>query len=103
MLAQAKIIAQDLCDQLRNDNDFIGLYLYGSQINGNANADSDIDIAAIFANDKDNDRTLSAKILDLDLKYDAVIDFQRLTPIGLRVDRHYGNEIKKGLYYAGRI
>ena len=93
-------IAMKLRDKLSEYNDFIGLYLYGSQISGKATENSDIDIVGIFENDKDLDSSISMKILDLDLEFDVVVDFQRMTLSCLNKDPLYFNEVKKGIYYA---
>ncbi|MDD3436237.1 MAG: nucleotidyltransferase domain-containing protein [Candidatus Gastranaerophilales bacterium] len=93
-------IALKLRDKLREYNDFIGLYLYGSQVSGKAKKDSDIDIVGVFKNNKDFDDSISMKILDLDLEFNVVVDFQRMTLECLNEDPLYFNEIKKGIYYA---
>lgn len=99
-MKKAEKIAIKLRNKLREYNDFVGLYLYGSQISGKAAKESDIDIVGIFKNDKDFDSSISMKILDLDLEFNVVVDFQRMTLSNLKKDSLYFNEIKKGIYYA---
>ena len=99
-MKKAEKIALNLRDKLREYDDFIGLYLYGSQASGKATKDSDIDIVGVFKSDKQLDNSLSMKILDLDLEYSVVVDFQRMTPQCLKIDPLYFREIKKGIYYA---
>lgn len=96
----AKKIAQELKDKLKEYNDFEGLYLYGSQAKNTAKSQSDIDIAGIFENDHIYDFDLNSKVYDLELKYDVLIDFHPVTPDYLRKNYIYNNEIKKGIYYA---
>jgi predicted nucleotidyltransferase len=98
--SKIKAIAEELRNQLLEYEDFVGLYLYGSQVKGTSNPDSDIDIAAIFNSDRTYDRSIGAKVYDLILKYDVMIDFHRVTPDYLILDYIYAREIKKGLYYA---
>jgi predicted nucleotidyltransferase len=99
-MKKSEKIALKLRDTLKEYNDFIGLYLYGSQVNGKKTKDSDIDIVGVFKKNKDSDGSVSMKILDLDLEFNVVIDFQRMTISCLNKDISYFNEIKKGIYYA---
>ncbi|MGL4941750.1 MAG: nucleotidyltransferase domain-containing protein [Thermoguttaceae bacterium] len=100
MLDKAKQIAEELRDKLVEYDDFIGLYLYGSQVTEKTTGDSDIDIMAIFENNKDFDNTISDKVVDLFIRHGEVIDFQRSTLKDLNLHWTYFDEIKKGLYYA---
>ena len=59
-----------------------------------------IDIVGIFKNNKDFDGSISMKVLDVDLEFNVVVDFQRMTLSYLNKDPLYFNEIKKGIYYA---
>lgn len=97
---EAKKIAEELRDELKNYEDFEGLYLYGSQAKESASPESDIDIAAIFNTDRTYDKSIGSKVYDLELKYDVVIDFQRITPNYLQIDYIYERELKKGIYYG---
>lgn len=95
-----KKIARELREKFLKYDDFIGLYLYGSRIKGNYTEDSDIDIAGIFKTPKDYSLDVHGEALELELKYDLVIDFHPMTPEELELNYIYFNEIKKGLYYA---
>ena len=99
-MKKAEKIAIKLRDKFREYNDFIGLYLYGSQVTGKAKKDSDIDIVGVFKNNKDFDSSISMEILNLNLDFNVVVDFQRMTLSCLKNDPTYFNEVKKGIYYA---
>lgn len=99
-MIEATKIAQELKDKLKEYEDFEGLYLYGSQAKGNFKENSDIDILAVFNTDRTYDKSVGAKVYDLDLEYDIIIDFHRTTPAELEADYIYSREVKKGIYYA---
>lgn len=99
-MKKAEKIALKLRDKLKEYNDFIGLYLYGSCVNGKATKDSDVDIVGVFKSNKDLDSSISMNVLDLDLEFNVVIDFQRMSLSSLNKDPLYFNEVKKGIYYA---
>lgn len=100
MAIYAQKIAQDLRDQLRAYDDFIGLYLYGSQASGVAKPESDIDIVALFANDKDEDENIIMPAWKMEVENDIIIDFHPYTPEQLQRDNYYFAEVNKGIYYA---
>lgn len=99
-MKNAKLIAKKLRDKLREYNDFIGLYLYGSQITDKATSQSDIDIVAIFETEKDTYEDAILKAWDLEIQNDVIIDFHPFSLKQLNLDPFYFNEIKKGIYYA---
>ena len=99
-MKKAEKSAIKLRDKLCEYNDFIGLYLYGSQVSGKATKDNDVDVVGVFKENKDHDGTISMKILDLDLEFNIVIDFQRMSLACLKKDPLYFNKIKNGVYYA---
>jgi len=99
-MPEAKKIAEELRDELKEYEDFEGLYLYGSQAKETATPESDIDIAAVFNTDRTYDRSIGSKVYDLELRYDIIIDFHRITSDYLKIDYIYDKEIKKGIYYA---
>lgn len=99
MSEKAKKIAEKLRDSLKEYNDFIGLYLYGSQINNKAHKDSDIDIVAVFEKNENENETI-LKAWDLEIEHNVVIDFHPFSVEQLNLNPFYYNEIKKGLYYA---
>lgn len=93
-------IVTTLRDKLRVYDNFLGVYLYGSQVTGQSHKDSDIDVAAVFTENVDNVDSISGIVLDIDLMFDVVLDFQRTSQEYLKLDKHYFNELKKGVYYA---
>ncbi len=97
-----KEIAKNLRDKLKKYDDFKGLYLYGSRITENYKENSDIDIVAVFEKEQDYSKEMEICrfILDLDIEYDAVIDFRPMTEEELKSNFIYFNEIKKGIYFA---
>lgn len=97
-----KLIAQQLKDKLSKYDDFIGLYLYGSYINGNSNINSDIDIVAIFSNNPNYDKRKSifGDSLEYELEHDIIIDIHPMTEEELQLNYIFYEEVKKGLYYA---
>ncbi len=99
-MKNAKLIAKKLRAKLREYNDFVGLYLYGSQITQEARADSDIDIVAIFENVKDDYDDIILKAWDIEIKNNVIIDFHPFSLKQLDLDPFYFNEVKKGIYYA---
>ena len=98
----AKLIAQQLRDKLKKYEDFQGLYVYGSRINGNASYSRDFDIVAIFKKqyDYNQDKKICMDVLELELENDIVIDFKNLTLDELNSNYIYFNEINKGIYYG---
>lgn len=93
-------IAKELKEKLSKYSDFIGLYLYGSQITGDYKEDSDIDIVGVFNTSKDYSLDIHGEALDLELKYNVLVDFHTMTPDELELNPIYFKEIKKGFYYA---
>lgn len=81
------------------DSNFLGIYVYGSQITTKDCDDSDIDIVGVYEQDIYNS-IISQLVIELDAKYDVVIDFQRFSLAQLQQDSYYYNEVKKGVYYA---
>lgn len=82
--------------------DLRGLYLYGSQVKGDAHKDSDIDIVAIF-DETSYDKTdeIIEILCDLDYKYNTYIDLRPYTIKELQQNPYYYDEvINKGVYYA---
>lgn len=97
-------IAQELRDKLLEYDDFIGLYLYGSQIMGTATPESDIDIIAIFKNEKEykQELAITKHLLDIELKNEVIIDFHPMTMEMLNLNYIFFNEVKKGLFYGAK-
>lgn len=99
-MKNAKLIAKKLRDKLKEYNDFVGLYLYGSHITDKATPQSDIDIVAIFKTEKDSYEDAILKAWDLEIQNNVIIDFHPFSIKQLDSDPFYFNEIKKGTYYA---
>ncbi|MDR0822886.1 MAG: nucleotidyltransferase domain-containing protein [Endomicrobium sp.] len=96
-------LVQELKENLQNSfEDFEGLYVYGSQVNGTPNKDSDIDIVAIVdAPDREKRRYIWGVLSDLDYKYDVVIDLHPMTRQELEKNYIFHNEVvNKGVFYA---
>ncbi|MDR0822942.1 MAG: nucleotidyltransferase domain-containing protein [Endomicrobium sp.] len=96
-------IACELNTALKNSfEDFEGLYVFGSQVNGKPNEDSDVDIVAIVdAEDKEK----LGKIWDiaslLDYKYDLFLDLHPMTRKELERNYVFHDEVvNKGVFYA---
>jgi predicted nucleotidyltransferase len=100
-MKQATEIALELKEKLKKYDDFVGLYLYGSQVTGKAKEDSDIDIVAVFNKDDENSFSdVLGDAFDVELENDIILDFHPMTIEELNLDWFYFNEIKKGFYYA---
>ena len=100
MSERAKRIAEELRNRLRVYNDFIGLYLYGSQVSGKIIPDSDIDIVAVFKNDKNSDDDIILPAWELEIENDTIIDFHPYSVEQLELNTFFYNEVRKGIYYA---
>jgi predicted nucleotidyltransferase len=96
-------IANNLRAHLKNSfNDFEGLYVFGSQVNGIPNEDSDIDIVVIVNySDKHKRGILWDKISLLEYKYDVFIDVHPMTRKELEHNGIFYDEVvNKGVFYA---
>lgn len=100
MSNKAQQIAEELRDQLKVYDDFIGLYLYGSYACGTPHEDSDIDILALFENDKQYDDDIILPAWRLEIANDVIVDFHTYTPQQLEFNRLYCENVKRGIYYA---
>lgn len=99
-----KHIAQKLSEKLSKYDDFQGLYLYGSRINGQPLSSSDLDVVAVFDNMLDHKKKfeIHSYALDVELENDIVLDFHPMTLEELNLNYVYFNEVKKGLYCGAR-
>jgi predicted nucleotidyltransferase len=103
MEAKINEVVQILKTELKNSfNDFEGLYLYGSQVNGIPNEESDIDIVIIIDySDKQKRGVLWNIISLLEYKYDIFIDVQPMTRQELEHNSIFYDEVvNKGIFYA---
>ena len=97
-------IAIKLRDSLRESiSGFEGLYVFGSQVRGDATADSDIDIMVLFDNIKDKDRPEYYRVLSK-IMYDYYgndLDVHRRTREELECNYRYHDEVvNKGVFYG---
>ena len=97
-------IARKLRDALKEAiSDFEGLYVYGSQVRGDATEDSDIDIVILFANEEAKETHEYYEILFQMMSdyYGNDLDTQRYTREELERNPFYYNEVaNKGVWYA---
>lgn len=103
-IMDVKEIANKLIEKLNKYKEFKGLYIYGSRVYGNPRPDSDLDVIAVF--EKKLDRNLSHKIsgeiLGIEAENDIFIDIFKMTEEELNLNHLFFDEVKRGLYYAGR-
>ena len=96
-------LIEELKTALRNSfDDFEGLYLYGSQVNGISNENSDIDIVVIIdAKAKEKRYAIWSIVSLLNYKYDMLLDLQPMTRQELERNYIFYNEVvNKGIFYA---
>lgn len=99
-MIKATEIAKKLLKKMRKYDDFVGLYLYGSQVTGKAHKDSDIDIVGVFKTNRDYADDVLGDAYEVELENDIILDFHPMSLEQLNIDWFYFNEIKKGIYYA---
>jgi predicted nucleotidyltransferase len=97
-------IARKLRDALKETIDgFEGLYVYGSQVRGDATQDSDIDIMVLFTNAADKKSPAYYRVVS-QIMYDYYgndLDLHRRTREELeRNYRYYDEVVNKGVFYA---
>ncbi|MDR1167282.1 MAG: nucleotidyltransferase domain-containing protein [Heliobacteriaceae bacterium] len=97
-------IARELNTALKKTLDgFEGLYVFGSQVRGEATKDSDIDIVVIM-NDPDNfdKRDIIWGIVSLlEYNYDIFLDIHPKTREQLEMNYSFHDEVvNKGVFYA---
>lgn len=96
-------IIQELIKLIKEQfSDLKGVYLYGSQIKGNATKNSDIDVIAMFEEvTPEKSFEMGGILSDLMYKYDVYIDLHEYTEEELKENPYYYNEVvNKGQYYA---
>ncbi len=103
MDVKIKKIVQDLKTALESSiDDFEGLYVFGSQVTGEAKKDSDIDIVVLFKNSRywqpDDYYNIVSRIR---YEYDADLDLQTMTRKELEDDYYFRKEVvDKGIFYG---
>jgi len=103
MKAKVKKIVQDLRTALQNAiDDFEGLYLFGSQVTGEAGKNSDIDIVILFKNSRFWQPLDYHKILSrIEYEYDTALDTLSMTREELERDYYFHKEVvDKGIFYG---
>jgi len=98
-------IARKLRDSLQESiEDFEGLYVYGSQVRGDATDDSDVDIVVLFGQDSFHLPKAFFDILskmDIDYYDDADLDVLPYTREELQRNYLFHNEVvNKGVFYG---
>ena len=99
-----KEIAQKLRDRLNKYDNFTGLWVYGSRVNGTPRHDSDLDTVAIFKKrlSYQDSLNISGEVLDLELEYNIPISTFKMTEEELNLNYMFYDEVKKGLYYGAK-
>lgn len=95
----AKILTTELS---RLIPDFSGIYLYGSQVNGDYKNDSDIDVVGLFENVTEETENKLYKIISL-INYtkDVFIDIHPMTMKELNNNYIFHNQVvNKGIFYG---
>lgn len=82
--------------------DFVGSYLYGSQVRGDSTAESDIDVVGLFNKINDDIETKLYKLISLlNYKEDVFIDIHPMTESELNRNSYFYDEVvNKGIFYA---
>jgi len=102
-----KVIVNEIAKKLRDAlkdaiKDFEGLYVFGSQVRGDATEDSDIDIVVLFGDSRyeepdDYYRIISKIMYD----YNADLDIHPYTKKRLEQNYLFHNEVvNKGIFYG---
>jgi len=82
---------------------FTGLYLYGSQVKGNAHKNSDIDIVLLFDSRLTNRQALNLAgiIGNLEYKFNVFIDYHPYTMKELEQNPfYYESVVEEGSYFG---
>ena len=82
---------------------FIGVYLYGSQITGKVHKYSDIDIVLLFNSDLERMQKLDLAgiIGDLELSFNVFIDYHPYTVKELEKNPfYYESVVEEGIYFG---
>lgn len=81
--------------------DFIGVYVYGSQVRGDFTKESDIDIVGLFNKINDEIETKLYKLISLlNYKEDVFIDIHLMTKNELSRNCFFYDEVvNKGIFY----
>ena len=98
-------VAKRLRDELKASiDDFEGLYVFGSQVRGDATDDSDVDIVAIFGQDYSKMPKPFYKILSqMDYDYYDKVYMDVLTYTREELQRNYifhDEVVNKGIFYG---
>ncbi len=82
-------------------DDFHGIYLHGSYVDGSNQKDDDIELVAIFDSEDKHKRELIWPIVGkIETDLDVYIDLHPLTMEALKQDEEfYDNIVNKGIYF----
>jgi predicted nucleotidyltransferase len=104
MKAVVDEIARKLADALKETLEgFEGLYVYGSQVRGDAHPDSDIDIVVLTKKtlDYDTRKSIWGIVGRLEYDYDAFLDVHPKTREQLELNYRFHDEVvNKGKFYG---
>jgi predicted nucleotidyltransferase len=98
-------IARNLRDALKEAvNDFEGLYVFGSQVRGDATKDSDVDIVVLFSQERFSQPDEYYQVLS-QMRYDYfdIIDLDIIPKTKKQLESNpifYNEVVNKGLWYA---
>ena len=104
-----KAMVHEVADRLRNElrasiEDFEGLYVFGSQVRGDATEDSDIDIVLLFQQERFYQPDEYYDIMfQLGIDYYDILDFHvnHYTRDQLKLNYIFHDEVvNKGIYYG---
>ena len=99
----AKRLRDELCESIE---DFEGLYVFGSQVRGDATPESDVDIVVLFGKyDMFRFGVFSDIMSAIELDYYNVIELDVLRYTREELERNYifHNEVvNKGIFYGAR-
>ena len=91
--SDASVVAQRYAEYIQNEINVLGIYLFGSHVNGNTRLDSDIDIAVVsdsFTGDPVDDQTM---LLLLKSNVDNRIEPHPFLPCDFTEDNPLAREI----------
>jgi predicted nucleotidyltransferase len=98
-----KHILNTLRDTLNKYDTFMGLYLYGSRVNGNFREDSDLDVIILFKKETSysTDKEIAGIVGKIEYENNVFIDYHPMTYQQLQNNPVFFDEVvNKGVFYA---